>query len=369
MFTMTSYMSLTIPNPFSEWAQRRPYIFSEHPYSTSQDDLPSLPHPIRTPPRRKDALPSPYLPTRASVTRNDENKRISSSPERSPARAREGSVSLQLSPRQRVISAPVHPRHLLSEAFQQTVAALAADNTSEVPSVHDSETESRDDQNSVDLASGRASVSNDIENDELGSERAHNLNITLSALEGAAGHTDPDIGQPKCQTDVSSSQFKRWADSLRRKRPNRDGSTFVRPSLDIEMSLHGRPRSSRSYTLPPTNIGRFTHSSNNSSAFVETVKTASMSAASLSVSGRSIRTSHMSNHGAHRNSRLSTSAARFSADSDRPSSAPSLDEATPLRAQKRRQILNELLSSERSYVSDLKALANVSGSGPSLYLP
>ena len=92
-------------------------------------------------------------------------------------------------------------------------------------------------------------------------------------------------------------------------------------------------------------------SSNASSGFVHTVKTASLSNASFSLLPLSLRIGRSTDSSVTFGSHL-----RRSIDSDRPATTSSLDEAAYRRAIKRSQILGELISTEEGYVADLKAL-------------
>lgn len=88
-----------------------------------------------------------------------------------------------------------------------------------------------------------------------------------------------------------------------------------------------------------------------SSKFVHTIKTASMSRASLSLISRSLhQVRSREKHGG------STSHERYSIDSERPPTLTSLDDMAIRRGFRRRQILDELVITEESYVMDLKAL-------------
>ena len=98
-------------------------------------------------------------------------------------------------------------------------------------------------------------------------------------------------------------------------------------------------------------LGHQKRLSTNSSGLVHTVKTASFSNGSFSVLSRSLRFGRSSETGA-----LFASHSRFSTDSERPPTSSSIDEAAIKRALKRRQILDELVVTEESYIADLKAL-------------
>ena len=107
------------------------------------------------------------------------------------------------------------------------------------------------------------------------------------------------------------------------------------------------------YTSGPTRH-LFSHRkrrSTASSGVVHTMKTASLSNASFSLAARSLRFGRSTD-----NSAILSSHPRHSVDSDRPPTSASVDEAAFRRAIKRRQILLELVTTEESYVADLKAL-------------
>lgn len=88
-----------------------------------------------------------------------------------------------------------------------------------------------------------------------------------------------------------------------------------------------------------------------SSGFVHTMKTASLSNASFSIVPRSLRIGRSTtSYG------MSGSHTRCSMESDRPPTSSSMDEAAFRRGLKRRQILGELITTEESYIADLKAL-------------
>lgn len=90
--------------------------------------------------------------------------------------------------------------------------------------------------------------------------------------------------------------------------------------------------------------------SDGSSGFVHSMKTASVTNASFSIFPRSSRM------GRSTDSHFHGSQPRYSIDSDRPLSSCSFDDLATRRGFKRQQIIDELISTEESYVSDLKAL-------------
>lgn len=88
-----------------------------------------------------------------------------------------------------------------------------------------------------------------------------------------------------------------------------------------------------------------------SSNFVHTVKTASLTNTTISFLSRSLRLTHSSDPQGRRSSDL-----QYSIDSDRPTTTSSVDEAALHRGLKRRQVMEEIITSEKGYVADLKAL-------------
>ena len=113
----------------------------------------------------------------------------------------------------------------------------------------------------------------------------------------------------------------------------RDPDPKVTPDRDLPFTFH-RKRQSTS-----------------SSRFVHTMKSASLSNASFNLAGRSLRFGRSTDSYGALGSDL-----RQSIDSERPPTSASVDEAAFRRAIKRRQILLELVTTEESYISDLKAL-------------
>lgn len=99
------------------------------------------------------------------------------------------------------------------------------------------------------------------------------------------------------------------------------------------------------------NIGA--RSLTSSLGFVTAVKSASITVAST--------TGHLTRRNTHRLrlQRSDQTVMRCSVDSNVSANGPLLDEAAWARSIQRRKILEELLSSEEGYISDLKALSNV----------
>lgn len=148
----------------------------------------------------------------------------------------------------------------------------------------------------------------------------------------------------------TAENFRRWASTFRHRR--NEHRQKVKPGA-TETELREDATSALS-TLPLPHSWPRKRTSNASSRFVATVQTASLSNDSISVLPRSHRFSRISDTRANR-----SSDPRSSVDSQRPSSISSSDEGALRRGLRRRQILQEVLSSEESYVCDLKALHNL----------
>ena len=163
-------------------------------------------------------------------------------------------------------------------------------------------------------------------------------------------------------TDTTSqipNPFKRWMSTLRRQKSRNVASLTPRHerwSLDdfdeeesVKLALPGNKNASQHRKT----------SSWSSSGFVTAVKSASVSLGPPSVppQSRKIKRSTLL-RSSNRSSRCSDGANRASIDSSQ-GSAPGIDEAAWDRAIQRRRTLEELISSEESYITDLKLLLNV----------
>jgi hypothetical protein len=163
------------------------------------------------------------------------------------------------------------------------------------------------------------------------------------------------IAKPSPST---SHPLRRLISTLRRKDSKKIGSLKVRRERwsldDFEETGSARPALARRQTI---NSHRKTPSWS-SSGFVEAVKSATvgLGASNAVPSGRRNRKSILRNSDV--SSRLSYSGNRASIDSGH-GSTHLIDEATWARAIQRRRTLEELVSSEESYISDLKVLVNV----------
>ena len=147
--------------------------------------------------------------------------------------------------------------------------------------------------------------------------------------------------------------FNKWIKNLQRRATQRrrtvccdlDSSAFEQEFLESPI-IRAR-------------IGHKKSSSGSSFGFVTAVKSASISLASFSVAPRSRRTGVSSRQ--HRTDRSSKASVvgRLSEDSSYVARVLVIDQAVENRLFQRRRILEELISTEESYVGDVKFLMNV----------
>ena len=143
--------------------------------------------------------------------------------------------------------------------------------------------------------------------------------------------------------------FKKWVNSLRRKRTVIP-STHREPIEDDDERSESNDRSRHDKS-----------SSVSSMAFVSAIRTASISLASVTLPLKGRRTGPPSNRrSVNRSSRSLEPDTRPSAESKAFPVTPIIDEGVRKRAVQRRRILEELISSEESYIGDMKILVNVS---------
>jgi hypothetical protein len=158
----------------------------------------------------------------------------------------------------------------------------------------------------------------------------------------------------------SPQPFRRWMSTLRRRHMHRHRDPIPEvPALAIQMvedevdSLNLRP----SLLLMPEMARTTSNSMSSSLGCVTAVRSASITVASASIAPRSDNGAF---HGIARLGNRSShySEARKSTDSHR-AMGPILDESAWLRSVQRRRIVEELITSEESYIADLKVLINV----------
>jgi hypothetical protein len=100
-------------------------------------------------------------------------------------------------------------------------------------------------------------------------------------------------------------------------------------------------------------------SSGSSSAFVTAVKSASISIASFSIAPRSRKTEASSRHLRTDRSSKTSNVGRLSEDSSYIARGIIIDQAVTNRLLQRRHVLEEIITTEESYVADVKFLMNV----------
>ena len=155
--------------------------------------------------------------------------------------------------------------------------------------------------------------------------------------------------------------FRRWMSTLHRKNVKRRISLKRREERWALDDSDANQSTTAILTPDPGRRGHQKSSSWSSSGFVTAVKSASASLAAISAAAPPSRRTRRSTliRSSKRSSRLSSSFNGSSAE-DRPLSLQVIDEAALHRAIQRRSTLEELVSSEESYVADLKVLVNVS---------
>ncbi|KAI9846628.1 MAG: hypothetical protein M1838_001227 [Thelocarpon superellum] len=161
---------------------------------------------------------------------------------------------------------------------------------------------------------------------------------------------DDDAAEPR----EVHQPFKRWVDTMRRKSLN--------PVQTLAPSDKREPLEESDEGTAGVG-GRLLHkksTSFSSSAFVSAIRTASLSLASVNLPSRSRRSGpHSYRRSANRSSKSSELETRVSSDSKTIVNVPLLDEAVRKRAIQRRRIVEEMISSEESYIADMKILINV----------
>lgn len=167
-----------------------------------------------------------------------------------------------------------------------------------------------------------------------------------------AGATTPENGH---QIHEDDGKFRHWAHTFRRRKDIPSRTTVRQSQCQQSQRTSNQDLSLSAHSPPRFHFGHTKRLSNSSSGFVETVKTASFSKASISTIGpRSHRLTRSTETRGNRSSNV-----RYSIDSDCPITRPSLDEGALCRGLRRRQILREMLMTEESYLVDLRALSNL----------
>jgi len=152
---------------------------------------------------------------------------------------------------------------------------------------------------------------------------------------------------------ASDQPFNKWLKNLQRRATQRrktvscdvDCSTLEREILE---SPEKRNKHSHKKSLSGSSFG-----------FVTAVKSASISLASISVAPRSRKTGASSRY--HRTDRSSKAShvGRLSEDSSYIAKSAAIDQAVTNRLLQRRRVLEEIVTTEESYVADIRFLMNV----------
>ena len=187
------------------------------------------------------------------------------------------------------------------------------------------------------------------------------LGLSFNAEDSEAGSTprqrfsleDLESADNQSRTPEPERPFNKWVKTLRRR-------VTQRPKT-VSCDLYGLGWERKSFSSPARER-RSRHkksSSGSSSAFVTAVKSASISIASFSVAPRSRQTGTSSYH--HRTDRSSKASniGRVSEDSSYVSRGIIIDQAVTNRLLQRRRVLEEIITTEESYVADVKFLMNV----------
>ncbi|KAF9771743.1 hypothetical protein IL306_010607 [Fusarium sp. DS 682] len=170
-------------------------------------------------------------------------------------------------------------------------------------------------------------------------------------------HFKVPCSKPPTENTKPRRPFSRWMKSLHRRVSKRDYKDEVWPP-DAEWGhLERNGAYQRSIRRK---LSRRLSSSGSSLGFIEAVQSASISITSASAISRS-RQHHRHSHcqsRTERSSRASLSVPRFSEDSV-PFEKANVDVAALQRSLRRRQILEELISTEESYIGDVRFLVHV----------
>lgn len=194
------------------------------------------------------------------------------------------------------------------------------------------------------------------------------LDVTYRGLKDSAVEMEPELPplpedddtedgiEPPSDPTSQPSPFKRWLSTLRRRRP------ALRPALRDTKPWPNTMSSPR--TMSTTAASHHKSMSLSSSlGMITAVKSASMTLAGTSIAPRG-------HHHGHFYSDTSGTylEPRMSMDSTSGSVEPHIDEKAWYRSVQRRNIVEEILSSEESYISDMKAMMHVRQVPPHLTL-
>lgn len=146
--------------------------------------------------------------------------------------------------------------------------------------------------------------------------------------------------------------FNKWIKTLQRKAVQRGDSTNGTENGQAFLTVESQPRPHHKKSSSASSLG-----------FVTAIKSASISLASFSVAPRSRRTTAYSSHGFRatgRSSNVSNGGGRRSEDSSYLARGSLMDEEVMDRSLQRRRVIEEIISTEESYIADVRFLMNVS---------
>ena len=176
-------------------------------------------------------------------------------------------------------------------------------------------------------------------------------------VEGDQIRIEPGGVEKKNASAPKEPPHRRWLSVLRRNGRRREDTAAAVSQFQPQMV--GASLESLVPDMAPFHGHRQSLSIASSWDFVTTVKTASMTLAGTSIAPRSRRGTRTSTGtGDNRNSRYSEK--RLSEDSTTLPLITAIDEKILARSVQRHKILEELVLSEESYISDLRVLASVS---------
>ena len=194
---------------------------------------------------------------------------------------------------------------------------------------------------------------NPIKERRLSYDIARKDNLSLSRRQAEPSRKQ-EVGELSAgNTEAARHPFRRWMKSVRHKSPSSKGSLRVR---EERWQLDDSDASREQRVSSAMDRGHKKSSSWSSSGIVTAVKSAT---ASLSVPYPYTSKRATSSRKKTRSSRLSENANQDSLDNS-PNVLRLVDEAACDRARQRRRTIEEIVSSEESYVADLKVLVNVS---------
>lgn len=163
--------------------------------------------------------------------------------------------------------------------------------------------------------------------------------------------------EPKTSTrpqPISYHRFDKWMKTLQRKSLHRRQTV----GGDVDIVTRQRDSLHADAKIRPAAPSHRKSLSGSSMGFVTAVKSASISLASFSVAPRSRRADSRHQRTDH-SSRTSNAGVRLSEDSACLAKVTTIDEEVQRRAIQRRQVLEEIISTEESYIADVKFLMNV----------